>query len=726
MKKHKILLIGALIIGSLLIGLSIANAAVRPASWDVYFEVDSNSDILNAETPIMNTYNSSYTLKPAAGEDGHGPIPLYPYTELTIDSATMTMSKWYTSPYGPLLHYVENTGDRESRVIQFNDVYDTYRMVNYAYIASDQEDIADAKSVAALNNSISTLKPLLLNSSYDSISGEVNSKLQSYNVKNIVVVGGSQRFDSLFDIGDTYNIVRVGGQERNQTYDYLSICESNASKMYNVSTPPDIDDSGILFNSADIEVISQQSLIEADLKTGNFKAAADIVLSIKQGSDTNIQTGKPTTTIGYKNQSTGKMQFLIVYEVNYINGFTYGVYQYIGQNYFTSYVPPSTTGPTADVFPPSQVVAGDDVNISATGSSADATVTNLTGKINFDNYNGVNEISLGSYSQDFDENSPSIDIEFSGSVWFSSTGTFSVYSKVTDSNGGVGTSAHKPIYVIAPVPEVVIHKTGTEKENRKVTIDASNSYGGSKRYPINWPLARWNIAPEGISNMDDLKIQSHTEGSTNGTIIYDSSRGINNLSSLNGTQKFDILCKKAGKYIITCTLTNTFGMSNTSSIVVNIVPDQAPIAKFSMPTVVYRDPNNPDAQGLSQLTFPLIDDGTTANGSYSPDGDIIAKRIWLYCFDANNRKDANGNGIFDNEPWYVYDNSVWHQFTNSKVQAVGIDVDSINDGNKKNVDIVSNHVGLYEMDLIVKEEFGQDTIPQFVTAADRKTGNTFN
>lgn len=81
--------------------------------------------------------------------------------------------------------------------------------------------------------------------------------------------------------------------------------------------------------------------------------------------------------------------------------------------------------------------------------------------------------------------------------------------------------------------------------------------------------------------------------------------------------------------------------------------------------------------------------------SYSPDGDVIAKRTWQYRYDSDN------DGSFTDEAWVTLDS-----------------------GNNPTPFLYTDQVGKYEFTLSVEESFGQESIPEFITAADRKVADT--
>lgn len=216
------------------------------------------------------------------------------------------------------------------------------------------------------------------------------------------------------------------------------------------------------------------------------------------------------------------------------------------------------------------------------------------------------------------------------------------------------------IEVIAPTPVASIIARGTLKENRKVTLK------NKSRSPEHYPL---------VAEKTRITITA-VSGGSNADIKYS--------GSLNGMQEKDVIFKKPGTYKATITVENTAGYSDTNSVAFDIVPDQAPVAYIGVPSEAYRDPENGN-----QAVVSLID------MSFSPDFDFLARRVWEYRYDSNN------NGSFEDEGWTV-----------------------ANSENLTTLRITLREVGRYEVKLTVFEEFDQPTIPEFITEADRKFGDT--
>lgn len=115
-----------------------------------------------------------------------------------------------------------------------------------------------------------------------------------------------------------------------------------------------------------------------------------------------------------------------------------------------------------------------------------------------------------------------------------------------------------------------------------------------------------------------------------------------------------------------------------------VYPDLPPIADFYVQSTVLRDPSN-----SNKAKIELID------SSYSPDGDYINQRIWQYKYDSDN------DGSFDDESWVTLDS-----------------------GNNINPVLYTAQVGKYLFELTVKESFGEETIPEFITSSDTRTDDT--
>ncbi|WP_291633736.1 hypothetical protein [Clostridium sp.] len=341
-------------------------------------------------------------------------------------------------------------------------------------------------------------------------------------------------------------------------------------------------------------------------------------------------------------------------------------------------------GPTVTINVPPTVVMGNDIYVSGRGQDPEGDELEYFWNKPHDAY-GLLE-------------------DKGGTVYFMSLGIKQFGLTVYDTTGD-GAYAEDETNVIAPVPYVIINTNGTLKENRKVTLDGINSNSGSQRFELDWTKAEWEITAVSGGAATDIKTAT----------------------SYNGTKTMDFVFKKAGTYKAKLTLTNTYGISNTGENTFVIVEDKDPVADFTLAETILRDPDNPASNGLYQGTFKISD------LSKSEDADIIAKRAYFVTFDSDN------DGNFNEETCYIYDlsfNGTKQMPTNASNnlhwRPIGmykdfklINIDNMNTGNIQEVSFDSTHVGKYLFDLVVKEEFGQTTIEQFITIDDKKKGDTY-
>ncbi|MEK3673465.1 MULTISPECIES: hypothetical protein [unclassified Paenibacillus] len=248
-----------------------------------------------------------------------------------------------------------------------------------------------------------------------------------------------------------------------------------------------------------------------------------------------------------------------------------------------------------------------------------------------------------------------------GTLWYDKEhlGEQSLALTVLDDDSMAGSTSTE-ITVIEPVPNASIYAEGTLKQNRKVII---RSYSSS---PTHYPL---------VDSKTKITITA-VSGCTNADIKYS--------GSLNDVPSKDVLFKKPGRYKATIYVENTLGLSANSEVSFDIVPDEKPFAYFTLPGSAYRNP----ADG-NQATISIDD------MSYSPDKDIVARRLWEYRYDSNN------NGNFADESWVIFSNE-----------------------NLDHLNFKVRDVGQYQVRLTVFEEFGQPTIDEFVTQDDRQSNNS--
>jgi hypothetical protein len=244
---------------------------------------------------------------------------------------------------------------------------------------------------------------------------------------------------------------------------------------------------------------------------------------------------------------------------------------------------------------------------------------------------------------------------------FDNVGEYEIKVTIKDTCGLTATDTHK-VKVLPILPEAYFTFEGSQKQNRKIVFDSSGS-SSAERYPVDWSKNEWDFIPqtEGITE-DDIKIVESEDVKTR-TVMF----------------------KKPGDYKIRLRVENEAGnKSEWYEQLLRIYEDEPPIADFYVQSTVLRDPVN-----SNKAKIELID------SSYSPDADIISERIWRYKYDSNN------DGNFEDEVWQVLDNE-----------------------NNTNPVLYTDQVGKYLFELYVKEEFGEETIPEFLTPEDVRDADT--
>lgn len=307
-------------------------------------------------------------------------------------------------------------------------------------------------------------------------------------------------------------------------------------------------------------------------------------------------------------------------------------------------IPNTSAGkpPVAVIMAPDTVKAGEKFVMSGGGSyDPDGTIKEYAW-----NTPGIGDIVIGSHS----------------TTWYpvSSIGENNIGLTVTDNEGMTG-STGKFITVIEPLPEARLQIQGTKKQNRKVTLHSAST--SPTRYPLKDELTRITI--------------SAVSGGTSSDIKYS--------GSLDGVKDKDVLFEQPGTYKASIYVENTLGYSATNSITFDIQPDKAPMIYFSLQSTVYRNPDQGNKAIIS------IDDM-----SFSPDSDLINRRLWEYRYDSDN------DGTFEDEPWIIF-----------------------SDANLHRLNLEVNEVGKYEVKVTEFEEFGQPTIDEFVTAGVRKSASSY-
>jgi len=337
--------------------------------------------------------------------------------------------------------------------------------------------------------------------------------------------------------------------------------------------------------------------------------------------------------------------------------------------------------PKCYLYAPQTAVQGDDIVIIATGSDDD---------IAYGDYVKVYSIDVSPADGINDKNLQIIPGQGSDvgvlTFWTNKLTTYNVSAVVVDKLSG-GDMATGQITIVPAVPVPKIDVKGDLKTNRKILLDGSSSYSGSKRATILWDKAQWKIEPySGLSSSDIIVIDPTT-----------------------GTQQVNIIAKKPGQIKVTLTITNSYGNTQSTSRIITIKPDEPPVASFTMPTKIIRDPAD-SSQATIQIT----------SNSYSPDGDTIAKHAWFYAYDSNN------DGNFDDETWYIRKSDGTWQAVGNWTNVQNFDIEKVDTGNVTSITLKTPNVGKYKVALVVREGLDLTGIGNWVSIYDLQKSNTFD
>lgn len=216
------------------------------------------------------------------------------------------------------------------------------------------------------------------------------------------------------------------------------------------------------------------------------------------------------------------------------------------------------------------------------------------------------------------------------------------------------------IDVTEPTVEANIGVTGSLKENRKVVL--SDISNCPRHYPIT--QRTWTVEPV----------------STFGGITAEDIKHTGDWAS----ETKDVLFKKEGRYKVTLSVVNAAGYSDVAIKFITIAPDEAPVGEITAPTTVYRD-----SEDVGHAAINLTDK------SYSNDDDFIAQKIWKYRYDSDN------DGQFYDEHWIALDSANLETYT-----------------------FKTKDVGKYQLQVDVKEGFGQETMLEYITDSDYRKSSS--
>ncbi len=289
-----------------------------------------------------------------------------------------------------------------------------------------------------------------------------------------------------------------------------------------------------------------------------------------------------------------------------------------------------------------------------------------------------------------------------GTVSFNNPGKYTITLIVTDSNGLTGSATHE-IEVTPPTPTANIHTSGKIKENRKITISASMS-NTPDLYPIIWSKTKWYIEPDiGTGATWDFGVKL-----SDGTITKISTDS--DQEFLNGQSEIYFQARNSGVYRVTLSITNSYPANDTVKGTITVKKDEPPIVILEAPKVNLREYDNPVDSTKSKFGKIEIQDK-----SYSPDGDIIGKRLWYCRYNSNNNINANGSSVFTDEAnQQIYTGDIASPFLPKENLRLIVEND-----NDNIVELWWYDVGKYRFDLIAEEYIPEDeTIKELLTPSD--------
>lgn len=251
--------------------------------------------------------------------------------------------------------------------------------------------------------------------------------------------------------------------------------------------------------------------------------------------------------------------------------------------------------PIADFSMPSSSIIGDEVDIWTTSTDPDNDIVKNEWWIDGKVFTELNYTNGGKYT-------------------FDKEGTYSIKLKVTDSEGSTD-SITKTITVKYLVPNIVINNGESElrgKQNRLLILDTSKSTNHDKAGEMLWDETKWVFQKK-----------------VGGRYVSTNDIKIDNTRSTNKALYF--MSKEVGTYLGTVTMKNETGGSDSKSIPIYILEDEAPRGEVMQ----VENDKGLVGKGSNYVTF------YTNIESY--DGDYVYDFEWeLY-------RDDNGDGKFTSD-----------------------------------------------------------------------------
>lgn len=278
------------------------------------------------------------------------------------------VTSWYDSPYGVFFDYLTPYVTGINKKQDFTSQADYGKAgklaepkdmvqdsIDYAkiqfgksenvYVASTQKDsgLSDAKIGAILGSHDSGKQyPILLNSPSTTIDSKVQNAISDLGVKNIIVLGGIQRFAPTAGLTGKYNMIRCGGMDRSHTQVLL---EKLPSSMQSPN-PSEFkkDDKGIILEDRQGVLSKYPSIVSAlksllskeliEKNSSKIVEATNLLLSLSKERTFDIgqepgTSSKPVFIMGV--EADGYQAYWICYYASKSGAY---VYQYVLNDYF--------------------------------------------------------------------------------------------------------------------------------------------------------------------------------------------------------------------------------------------------------------------------------------------------------------------------------------------------------------------------------------------------------
>lgn len=213
------------------------------------------------------------------------------------------------------------------------------------------------------------------------------------------------------------------------------------------------------------------------------------------------------------------------------------------------------------------------------------------------------------------------------------------------------------------------------KQNRIVMLDSSYSYvaefyEGLTGVIINHNRDNWEIEPLNNQDPDSIKFSTSINKTTEDNIIKIKYQNLNNVK---------MMFKQTGQYKIRLQVTDTQGnVSEWTEKIITINIDSSPIVNVVLPVKEYRN-----SSGIAEVKISNI-------STHSTDEDEVVVENIKYRYDSNN------DGRFEDESWFMLEDYI----------------------------LRTSNLGKYQFMITVKENFGQETLKEYISDEDYKRGST--